>query len=199
MKVFFDSEFTGLHKNTTLISIGLVNEFGGEFYAEFTDYDEFQVDRWIADNVISNLTIHEEPGFSKYHSEGKKMWKGRAKGDTAFVEKHLVRWLNVFESPIEMWSDCLAYDWVLFNDIFGHAFNIPECVCYIPFDICTLFQIMGIDPDISREEFAGSECEEKHNALHDAKIIRKCYEKLMKKLDELRADNREMFQLGNVL
>ena len=32
MKIFFDTEFTGLHKNTTLISIGLVSETGDEFY-----------------------------------------------------------------------------------------------------------------------------------------------------------------------
>ena len=36
MKVWFDTEFTGLHKNTTLISIGLVNEYNETFYAEFT-------------------------------------------------------------------------------------------------------------------------------------------------------------------
>ena len=39
MKVFFDTEFTGLHRNTTLISIGLVSEDGRTFYAEFNDYD----------------------------------------------------------------------------------------------------------------------------------------------------------------
>ena len=38
-KVFFDMEFTGLHKNTTLISIGLVSECGKKYYAEFNDYD----------------------------------------------------------------------------------------------------------------------------------------------------------------
>jgi len=77
-----------------------------------------------------------------------------------------------------MWSDCLAYDWVLFNDLFGHAFNIPKNVYYIPFDICTLFKLKGIDPDINREEFAGMQGA-KHNALHDAKVIKACYEKLM--------------------
>lgn len=28
MKIFFDTEFTGLHKDTTLISIGLISELG---------------------------------------------------------------------------------------------------------------------------------------------------------------------------
>lgn len=77
-----------------------------------------------------------------------------------------------------MWSDCLAYDWVLFCNIFGGAFEVPKNVYYIPFDICTLFKIGGINPDVNREEYANSTYLElqKHNALHDANIIMKCYE-----------------------
>ncbi len=33
MNIFFDTEFTGLHRNTTLISIGLITETGEGFYA----------------------------------------------------------------------------------------------------------------------------------------------------------------------
>ncbi len=36
-KVFFDTEFTGLRQQTTLISIGLVAETGETFYAELTE------------------------------------------------------------------------------------------------------------------------------------------------------------------
>ena len=39
MKVYFDTEFTGLKKDTTLVSIGLISETHKAFYAEFTDYD----------------------------------------------------------------------------------------------------------------------------------------------------------------
>lgn len=46
-KIFFDTEFTGLHQNTTLISIGLIAENGQTFYAELTDYDKSQIDGWI--------------------------------------------------------------------------------------------------------------------------------------------------------
>ena len=55
-KIFFDTEFTGLHQNTTLISIGLVAETGQTFYAELTDYDKNQIDDWLKTNVIDNLT-----------------------------------------------------------------------------------------------------------------------------------------------
>lgn len=79
-----------------------------------------------------------------------------------------------------MWSDCLSYDWVLFNELFGGAFNIPKNVYYIPFDICTMFELAGIDPDISREDFCGiKDKSKKHNALFDVKIIKACYEKLL--------------------
>ena len=47
MKIFFDTEFTGLHKNTTLISIGLVAENGDKIYAELNDYDKSQIDEWL--------------------------------------------------------------------------------------------------------------------------------------------------------
>lgn len=51
----------------------------------------------------------------------------------------------------------------------------------IPFDICTLFKIKGIDPDVSREDFAGINSEsKKHNALWDAKVIKECYLKAMR-------------------
>jgi hypothetical protein len=175
MKIFFDTEFTGLHQMTTLISIGLVAEDGKSFYAELTDYDKSQVDEWIEEYVISNLkpldvTWNTNPNAWEFV------------GDTKRVAVALSRWLSQFDA-VEMWSDCLAYDWVLFNNLYGHAFSIPENVYYIPFDICTLFKMNGIDPDIGREEFAmypKSHEQKKHNALWDAMVIKACYEKLVK-------------------
>jgi hypothetical protein len=98
------------------------------------------------------------------------------------IRRELSKWLEQFES-IEVWSDCLAYDWVLFCDIFGSAFDIPKNIYYIPFDICTLFKAKGIDPDINREvyaEWGDNTLDRKHNALWDARVIKACYDKLMK-------------------
>ena len=80
----------------------------------------------------------------------------------------------------------MSYDWVLFNNIYGGALNIPEYIYYIPYDICTFMKLVGVDPDVSREEFAlvddgvvvDSVEGRKHNSLFDAKIIKKCFEKL---------------------
>lgn len=180
MKVFLDTEFTGLHQHTTLISIGLIDEQGKMFYAELNNYNINQVDEWIEENVIKHLTYNHTLmalNISKHNDVSMK-------GTSDAVASELRRWLSQYDS-VEIWSDCLAYDWVLFNELFGHAFNIPSNVYYIPFDICTLMKIKGVDPDVNREKFAGQLIKSdvqhypKHNSLWDAKIIKDCYFKLM--------------------
>ena len=174
-KIFLDTEFTGLHQNTTLISIGLISECGKTFYAELTDYDKTQIDGWLQENVIDNLSNQMMLNNSYEGIENV-----RCKCDAKILKLYLSQWFEQFES-VEIWSDCLSYDWVLFNQLFGHAFNVPKNVYYIPFDICTLFKIKGIDPDVNREEFSGLiDGSQKHNALWDAKVIKACYDKLIK-------------------
>ncbi len=176
-RIFFDTEFTGLRQNTTLISIGLIAETGERFLGEFTDYDTDQVDNWIRDNVISKLRL---TGQEASHDYPKTML---IKGTTEQIADSLSLWLEQFDK-VEMWSDCLAYDWVLFCELFGGAFGIPKNIYYIPFDICTLFKLKGIDPDLNREEFAFSGAsvsdgkDNKHSALYDAAVIKECYQKL---------------------
>ncbi len=176
MRVFFDTEFTGLHQFASLISIGIISENKDTFYAEFTDFKYGQCDGWIRENVLQNLEHDHVKDKNSYKINGENI---TVCGHSTFVTNHLDRWLSKF-SEIELWSDCLSYDFVLFNQLWGHAFNIPKNIYYIPFDICTLFKVKGIDPDISREEFSGmTEGAQKHNALWDAKVIKGCYDKLM--------------------
>ena len=173
MRVFFDTEFTGLVQGTTLISIGLVSEDGRTFYAEFNDYDTSKIDDWLRESVINHLRfIGEAKSTPKVDFEHHAM-----KAHRAVVAEDLSIWLSQFDR-VEIWSDCLAYDWVLFCQLYGGAMNIPKNIYYIPFDISTLMLANGVDPDINREEYAGIDGN-KHNALHDAKVIRACYLKLI--------------------
>lgn len=197
IKIFLDTEFTGLHKNTTLISIGLISERGETFYAELNDYDESQCDDWLNDNIISKLKFKKEFNYFNWSKQGKEV---NIKGSKTEVAQYLTDWFQfiqggplswieygektdapkeITDTTIEIWSDCLAYDWVLFNDLWGHAFNIPKCICYIPFDICTLLKSNGMDPDGCREELAELDKSiliQKHNALFDAIIIKRIYD-----------------------
>ena len=173
-----DTEFTGLCQDTTLVSIGIVSEYGDKFYAEVNDYNEGQVDPWVRENVLGKLILGDEDTAPWSRTMGSTTM---AYGDSEFIAHNLFKWLRSFRGQLRVWSDCLAYDWVLFLQLFkDYNLDVHSKVSYIPLDICTLFEMKGIDPDISREQFAGTDSVEyKHNALNDAVIIKKCYDKLV--------------------
>ncbi len=174
-KIFFDTEFTGIHKNTTLISIGIVSDCGKSFYAEFTDYDKSQIDDFLTKNVLPKLHL-EEKFSSKLGGDILQV-----KGSKQEIKKHLEEWLIKFEK-VQMVADVLAYDWVLFCDIFGTAFDVPKNIHYIPIDISTIFYQRGIDVDIDRHKYIGVSDKLKnlfsHNSLSDAHLTKECYIKL---------------------
>ena len=54
MNLYYDSEFTGLTQDTSLISLALVSDADHSFYAEFSDYHRHQIDDWLRDNVLAH-------------------------------------------------------------------------------------------------------------------------------------------------
>lgn len=182
MKLFFDTEFTGLHQNTTLISIGIISENGMCFYAEFTDYDKDQVDPWIQENVIANLY-----GVSTTDDEIKNADTMFIVGDTEFVKESLLEWLDDLEdTKYSLISDVSHYDMVLFANIFGGAQTMPKSICPYCHDINqdianSSYATDEIAFDTNRENVVlnnGGTLPEgkKHNSLFDAKVIRSIYE-----------------------
>lgn len=205
LKVYFDMEFTGLHQNTTPISLGLVSESGASFYAEFTDYDRKQLNDWLNINIINRLLFNKKMSpFSNQvderinNPEAKDVYSIQLKADTPFIRNKLLLWLsNESEQAggkqIQFISDCYAYDWVLLNNLIslnGNAIEIPSYIHYIPIDLSTILWTIGEDPDVSREEFAGEFTipnpiiddrviiPSKHNSLWDAWVIKACFDKI---------------------
>jgi viroplasmin and RNaseH domain-containing protein len=185
MNIFFDTEFTGLHKDTTLISVGLVAENGDSFYGEFADYDTTQVDEWIQKNVIDNLTLEKEISFG-WHEVSDTLTLVR--GNRFAVREALNDWLDQFDT-IEWVSDVCHYDFVLLIDlVYGHALKMPygkHCsACHdINQEIAEKYNISEIKAfDKSREELVtdahinGA----KHNSLYDAVVIKVIYDMLNK-------------------
>lgn len=178
-KLFLDTEFTGLHQGTTLISLGIVAESGPTFYAECTDYAADQLSDWHREHVIDKLRFRHEPADYLHIEEGQH-WQ--VKGSREQVREQVDAFLHRL-GPVEIWSDCLAYDWVLFCELWGGSMGLPADVFYMPFDLATLLWARGEDPDVSRETFVQSELGElvgaqKHNALWDAQVMRLMYQKL---------------------
>lgn len=179
MNLYFDTEFTGLHKDTTLISIGIVAENGKKFYAEFTDYDRNQCNDWINENVINNLFLWQI-GVTKEFGEDTTY----VRGDKEWIFDALGKWLQQFDS-VQFVSDVCHYDFVLLIDLFGSAWDLPKNVppvCHdISQDIARHYGISDAEAfDKSREEIVkelcGHEIEgRKHNALYDAEVIKAIY------------------------
>lgn len=179
MKIFFDTEFTGLNKNTTLISIGLVDENNRTFYAEFLGYDNNQVDEWIKENVINNLKY--KMYIDNWNNKNPEHFE--CVGYTYYIRKWLDAWLSKYDT-VELVSDVCHYDMVLFIDIWGNAFDIPKNVnpaCHdINQDIASYYIISECEAfDKSREEiieYWNKKIEgDKHNSLYDAKVIKEIY------------------------
>lgn len=145
MKLFFDTEFTGLRKDTTLISIGIISEDGRKFYAELTDYNENQCNKWINENVVKNLHLPHIPWHSKCTENIKKLEEDgyvisqnphipregalleydyfksdnenmTALGDSHWIGIALNEWIKQFDT-IQFVSDVCHYDFVLLIDL----------------------------------------------------------------------------------
>ena len=177
-KLFPDLEFTGLHKNTTPISIGIVSECGKKFYAEFNDYDKSQCDEWINENVIKNLMFNEFLHYSDIDEETQTTY---FKHNKEVVKLALKEWLSQFKH-IEFWVDCGVWDWLIFVDLImeGDTMrNIPKNFTTAqPFDVFTMLKVKGINPKEQRHKLLGLELEcKRHNALFDAEITKQIYER----------------------
>jgi len=183
--VYFDTEFTGLHKNTKLISIGMVAKNGDSFYGEFSDFEDGFVnssDRAFFEKFVSPYLELQKAEHNKLSSVSYGKSFCELYGDNATIAKEVSKWLLQVSAgdKVRMWGDNLAYDWVLFCDLWGHALSLPKHIHYIPMDLSDLFYSHGIDPDINRTEFAGVVLNiDKHHALHDAMVIKKCVELLI--------------------
>lgn len=180
MKIFFDTEFTGLYKDTQLISIGLVSEDNREFYAEITDFNNKNIDEWIKENVLLNTVEYGNVNVLDICSSENDYYVG-TKQDIA---NYLREWLMQF-NDIQLVSDVCHYDMVLFIDLFGTAFDLPQNInasCHdINQDISQLYDLSEKEAfDYSRElilsghniSIEGA----KHNALYDARVIKCLYE-----------------------
>lgn len=182
LRLYFDTEFTELSKKGELISLAFISENDEIFYAEFDDFSIETCNEWVMENVISNLLFKDRETFIK--CSGDVCYMKDASGRIADA---LCNWFSEL-GDVEIYADCLSFDWVFFCNLFGTAFNIPKEIFYIPFDLAGFLKYRGIDPDIDRENFVekykGDAFIKKirlkaaglHNALYDAFLVKAVFE-----------------------
>lgn len=185
MNLYFDTEFTGLHKRTTLISIGIVSESGEKFYAENSNYKESQCGDWIRENVLKHTILGGNDKLTE--RLGADEHTTVVLGSKADIRYELKEWLKQFDS-VQFVSDVCHYDMALLIDIFGEAFNLPKNVSAVCHDINQdIVRHYGISDreafDKNREDIVSELCRsfiagDKHNALYDAEVIKAIYEEV---------------------
>lgn len=182
MNIYFDTEFTGLHKDTSLISIGLVADDGNRFYAELTDYKEEQCDEWIVRNVLSHLILSGNKELeTELENDG---FTTMMIGNKEQVSEALKEWLGKYSRNLVCFvSDVCHYDMVLLIDLlYKSAINMPPNMCPLCIDVAQkMTHVLGKTEmeafRISREQFLkdrGIELPkgQKHSSIYDAEVIR---------------------------
>lgn len=190
--IFIDCEMTSLHSDGKLISLGAlyIDNDGNErtFYAEFNDYNVLDSNQWVIDNVISKLKF-KDYDFKSWVTTfpGSKTIKAvEMKGNTKAISQRFIEWIiNIGERCIFV-ADVGHYDISMVFNLLGGAFSIPSNLSPAYTDLNMIIAIaksLNVDQafDISREKLAGEvSCDDKHNALFDARVARAIYYDIMK-------------------
>lgn len=164
MRFYFDTEFTGLHQDTTLISIGIVSEFGQTFYAELTDFDNSQVNDWIQEHVIDNLKF-DRPVYYKFDTDDEWGFYNVEMCDRSEeVAIKLLEWFNdiLCMDDAIMCADCGHYDFVLFINLFKSIMDDEDSTYILPSfivpyydELCTrIYKSKVLDNEITDHEEA---------------------------------------------
>lgn len=189
---YIDTEFTGLRKDTDLISVGISSPSGDVFYAELNDYDSNKVNDWIEENVIAKLAYNDIPQTMSETVNEDGTLDIYMKGTKEDVREAMVDWLERTSLPGTKWQfvcDVCQYDKMVIDDLFGGALNLPSRMCRTWIDVNDMLaEALDINVDeafdISRVDFVKNtrvvedEFFQQHNALNDAIIIQAIYESL---------------------
>lgn len=149
MKYFLDTEFYEDGKTIDLISIGIVCEDGREYYAVSCDAQLHRVNRWVRDNVLTQLPLYSDPA-----------WKDRV---TIAQEIRMF----VSDQP-EFWAYYADYDWVVLCQLFGTMMQLPDGFPMFCMDLKQLSVEVG-SPTHPKQKSG------EHNALKDARWNRDLY------------------------
>jgi len=110
MRFFYDCEFIEDGTTIDLVSIGMVDETGREFYAVSTEFDPSRAISWVRRNVLAQLPPPADP-----------VWRSRER-----IRADLLAFLGAPGEPIELWAWMSAYDHVALAQLWGDMRALPR-------------------------------------------------------------------------
>ncbi|MFC6090416.1 polyadenylate-specific 3'-exoribonuclease AS [Saccharothrix sp. BKS2] len=115
MRFFYDCEFIEDGVTIDLVSIGVVDEEGREFYAVSTEFDPAKAGPWVRANVLNQLPPPAD-----------RAWRGRDRIKADLLEFLGGRKAN--RDDIELWAWFAAYDHVALAQLWGPMPALPRCL-----------------------------------------------------------------------
>ena len=184
MKYFLDQEFIeGFHKPIfgkkrhfiDLISIGIVNQYGGKFSAISDEWDFKDANSWVVENVINPLYVRTVHGDARNELSSKNFHKRRYGWPNAHIADKLRDFFRG-DDNIEIYGYYADYDWVLFCSLFGTMMDLPKGFPMFCIDLKQMMHEKGVNsshPDCPKQI-------NEHDALSDAMWNKAVYEWLIK-------------------
>ena len=110
MRFFYDCEFIEDGRTIDLVSIGIVDETGREFYAVSTEFDASRAITWVRRNVLAQLPPPADP-----------VWSSREQ-----IRADLLAFLTAPGEEIELWAWMAGYDHVALAQLWGDMRALPR-------------------------------------------------------------------------
>lgn len=191
--IFYDTEFLEDGKTIDLISIGMVCDDGGEYYAVNADcdFDRVVAHDWLWDNVVSSLplVVQKKPsggldmsGFTAifggmpWERQHTTLDRGSALVKPKWVIANEVREFitqhyEMGDTP-RLWANFAAYDHVALAWLYGPMSELPKGIPMFTNDIQQLLDRL---PASARDRMS-SQWNTQHDALDDARFNRYMHE-----------------------
>jgi len=110
VRFFYDCEFIEDGKTIDLVSIGVVDENGREFYAVSTEFNPTKAGQWVREHVLDKLPSPADPAWC----------------DRATMRARLLKFLNRGRDRVELWAWFAAYDHVVLAQLWGDMPALPR-------------------------------------------------------------------------
>jgi hypothetical protein len=150
-RYFYDCEFIEDGRTVDLVSIGVVDEHGREFYAISSEFDDSRALPWVRRNVLDRLP-----------SPGHPAWRSRLR-----IRDELYAFLTEplrggAADELELWAWYASYDHVALAQLWGRMPELPRDIPRFTKDLRQLWDEVG-RPPLPDAEAA------RHDALVDAR------------------------------
>jgi len=110
VRFFYDTEFIEDGRTIDLVSIGVVDERGREFYAVSTEFDAGLAGSWVREHVLPQLPTPSDP-----------VWRSRDR-----IKQDLLDFIGKPHDGVQLWAWFAAYDHVALAQLWGAMPALPR-------------------------------------------------------------------------